>query len=375
MRSRSPVWFQALLLIGMIVLGAGCVTPTAPTATPQPPHDTTTPMPTVQPTDHAAVAPTTPPSTMPMPMPMTQTADAPPSLVGPAWNVAYDGDLNRDGQHDVVAYLPASIAPDVSTLTEQDRAEYPLTISEVIIVQADEQDAPFIQAHVSSQGISASGTPLLAAAQFGTPGPSAFLMGVDAGAEVPVRVIPLDTQGKAYAQGVGLFWHEGQRAYRLFAGGQPVPPPDVPPGSTLPLDGPTATTPQEIDIVLYWVKGEEVVADYRRIPHTLAVGTAAIELLLAGPPPGLSTALPTPDEVQHYPGRHASWGDRVRLVGLTIDNGLATVNFSQEMNAYGGGSARVQLIREQIRRTLLQFPTVDDVQIAIDGETDGVLQP
>jgi spore germination protein GerM len=33
------------------------------------------------------------------------------------------------------------------------------------------------------------------------------------------------------------------------------------------------------------------------------------------------------------------------------------------------------MIREQITRTLKQFPTVDEVRIAVAGETEGVLQP
>jgi spore germination protein GerM len=134
--------------------------------------------------------------------------------------------------------------------------------------------------------------------------------------------------------------------------------------------------PGEIEIVLYWVVGEELQPEYRRIPYTQAVGTAALELLLAGPQqPGLSTALPMPEEVQSYPGRQADWGDRVRLLGLTIEDGVATANFSREMQAYGGGSARVQMIREQITQTLLQFPTVQTVQIAVEGEVETALQP
>jgi hypothetical protein len=117
----------------------------------------------------------------------------------------------------------------------------------------------------------------------------------------------------------------------------------------------------------------------RRLAHSLetqAVGTAALELLLAGPQqPGLSTALPTPEEIQSYPGRQPDWGDRVRLLGLTIEDGVATANSSQEIRAYGGGSARVQIIRAQITQTLLQFPTVQEVQIAVEGEVETALQP
>jgi hypothetical protein len=159
--------------------------------------------------------------------------------------------------------------------------------------------------------------------------------------------------------------------------GAAVPPPKVPDGSTLPRHTPLPSetqAPGEIEIVLYWVVGEELQPEYRRIPAPQAVGTTALELLLAGPQqPGISTALPTPEEVQSYPGRQPDWGDRVRLLGLTIEDGVATANFSQEMRAYGGRSARVQMIRAQITQTLLQFPTVQEVQFTLQGGGAGVV--
>jgi hypothetical protein len=33
------------------------------------------------------------------------------------------------------------------------------------------------------------------------------------------------------------------------------------------------------------------------------------------------------------------------------------------------------LLRQQIQQTLLQFPAVREVRIAIEGETEGVLEP
>ena len=48
---------------------------------------------------------------------------------------------------------------------------------------------------------------------------------------------------------------------------------------------------------------------------------------------------------------------------------------SQEMRAYGGGSARVMLIYRQVEQTLKQFATVREVVIAIEGETEAVLEP
>lgn len=140
----------------------------------------------------------------------------------------------------------------------------------------------------------------------------------------------------------------------------------------------------DVQIVdLYWIIGFDVEQVFevqkRRIPRTASVGAAALEELLWGPSglnlAGFITALPTPKEVLEYPGRQPDWGPRVRLLGLTISNGVATADFSKELRAYGGGSARVLLIREQITRTLKQFPAVQEVRIAIEGQTDGVLEP
>jgi hypothetical protein len=369
-----------MLLALVALLLAACTSGTAqqppapsPTAAVQPPASTQPPSTPVS----SFATPAPPPAPTSAPPAPTQ----PPALVGPEWTVAYAGDLNGDGVRDVVAYMPAALdlAPEMQR--QPDAGPDAVIVSELVIVQAQAQaQTPHVQASVSPRGVEAADTPLLGAEQFGTPGPAAFLVGVDPQAEeAQVQLIPLDATGNAYGQGVGLYWNEGQQAYRLFVGGQAVPPPNVPDGSTLPRHTPLPSethAPDETEIVLYWVVGETVQPEYRRIQRTSAIGTAALELLLAGPQqPGLSTAIPTPAEVQTYPGRQPDWGERVRLLGLTIEDGVATANFSQEMQAYGGGSARVQLIREQITQTLLQFPTVQEVRIAVEGEVDTALQP
>ncbi|NTU78988.1 MAG: GerMN domain-containing protein [Chloroflexales bacterium] len=73
--------------------------------------------------------------------------------------------------------------------------------------------------------------------------------------------------------------------------------------------------------------------------------------------------------------RAGSRGLQVALQGLTISDGVATAYFSPALKAYGGDALRAQLIREQITRTLLQFPEVHTVRIGIDGQTEGVLEP
>lgn len=136
--------------------------------------------------------------------------------------------------------------------------------------------------------------------------------------------------------------------------------------------------PETREINVYWVLGERVVPHSQRIISTQRIGTAALNELLWGPPQtqiGFSTAIPTPQQVLTYPGREPDWGPRVTLRSLVIRDGVATADFSQELQAYGGGSLRVKLIHDQIAQTLLQFPTVKEVRIAIEGQTEGVLQP
>jgi Sporulation and spore germination len=132
-------------------------------------------------------------------------------------------------------------------------------------------------------------------------------------------------------------------------------------------------------VKVYWVNGEKLMPVAVRVPRTSQPATAGLNALLWGPPtgspPSVTTALPLPQQVLSYPGRQADWGPRVILLRLTIVDGVATVDFSKEMRAYGGGSARVALIRQQITQTLLRFPSVHHVRIAIEGATVGVLEP
>lgn len=132
-------------------------------------------------------------------------------------------------------------------------------------------------------------------------------------------------------------------------------------------------------VLLYFVLGESLQIVERTIPSSEAIGTAVLNELLWGPPPnnlaGFETAIPTPEQVLTYPGRQSGWGPRVTLLKLTIVDGLATADFSKEMAAYAGGSLHVKLIHDQIAQILLQFPSVKQVIIAVEGQTEGVLQP
>lgn len=109
---------------------------------------------------------------------------------------------------------------------------------------------------------------------------------------------------------------------------------------------------------------EEIAGVEREIPSTVATARAAIEELLKGPLPeekesGLSTAI----------------NENTQLQSIEIEDGVARVDFNQRLDEDVAGSARVTMIREQIEKTLLQFETVDEVIISVDGQTENILQP
>lgn len=102
----------------------------------------------------------------------------------------------------------------------------------------------------------------------------------------------------------------------------------------------------------------------RTIPKTLAVGRAALEQLLAGP-----------TDKEKAEGYFTSINSGVVIQSLTIENGVAKVDFNEQLEYQVGGSCRVAAIASQIRETLKQFPTVNDVIISINGRTEDILQP
>jgi len=94
----------------------------------------------------------------------------------------------------------------------------------------------------------------------------------------------------------------------------------------------------------------------REVPRTPAVGTAAMNALLAGPTASesgertITSAVPAGS----------------RLLGLTIEDGIATVDLSSEFES-GGGSMSISVRLGQVVYTLTQFPTVQSVRFEIEG--------
>lgn len=102
----------------------------------------------------------------------------------------------------------------------------------------------------------------------------------------------------------------------------------------------------------------------REISYTTEIGMASLDELFK--------ELNDTDLQQGY---FTSIPHGVKVLSLSIDNGVASVDFSKELEDGVGGSCMVSSIRAQIEETLMQFSTVDSVNISIEGESYDALQP
>lgn len=132
--------------------------------------------------------------------------------------------------------------------------------------------------------------------------------------------------------------------------------------ATTPTATPQATPtdePSEIELNVYFMRGEGVATVLRELPETEAVARAAMEALLKGPSggeeeSGLITAIPEGTE----------------LLDIAIEDGVAIVDLSGDFES-GGGTLSMRARLGQVVYTLTQFPTVDSVQFRVDGvDTD-----
>ena len=123
-----------------------------------------------------------------------------------------------------------------------------------------------------------------------------------------------------------------------------------------PADDGSSGTPDTTTLSVWFTQGEQVTAVPRSVPRVPRIGSAVLEQLLAGP---------TADE------RSAGYGTEIpsttRLRNLTITEGVAVADFSGDFES-GGGTLGLTLRLAQVVCTLDQFPTVDGVRFALDGE-------
>ncbi|HSK15551.1 MAG TPA: GerMN domain-containing protein [Gaiellaceae bacterium] len=135
----------------------------------------------------------------------------------------------------------------------------------------------------------------------------------------------------------------------------------LPPPTTTNEEGETVPTPGVVTYQVWFQNSDGLFVTYRTQEATPRVGTAALEALLAGPSAfeaqqGLSTSIP----------------DGTQLLGLTIDEGIASVDLTSEYGS-GGGTLSMQSRLAQVVFTLTQFPTVGGVVFSLDGKPIDVL--
>jgi len=146
----------------------------------------------------------------------------------------------------------------------------------------------------------------------------------------------------------------------------PSTPTATGPSTTTPSSGPSPVSPPPsspaapgtvtLEVWFDTSHDSRLVRVFRVLPATRAVGTAALEALLDGPRAtevarGVGTQIP--------PG--------TTLLGLSIADGVATVNLSDEF--FSGGSAVSEWTRlGQVVWTITQFGTVRGVTIELDGK-------
>lgn len=132
--------------------------------------------------------------------------------------------------------------------------------------------------------------------------------------------------------------------------------------TTAPSATTTTTVAEDtMKVRVYFSSNEQMCASTRDIPHTMEVGAAAMRALLEGPT----------DEEQEA-GMVSNIPDGTTFLGLTIDDGVATVDLSREYSS-GGGSLSMFMRLAQVVFTLTQFPTVEGVNFKLDGEAIEVL--
>ena len=128
---------------------------------------------------------------------------------------------------------------------------------------------------------------------------------------------------------------------------------------------PSATSPDEATttigatqfVDIYFVQGNGYATPAAvAVPAGPDVAANAVRALIAGPSPaqqaaGLSSSVPTD----------------TRLLGLSIDDGLARIDLSEEFEA-GGGTFSMTARLGQVVYTLTEFSTIDQVEFWLEGE-------
>jgi len=105
------------------------------------------------------------------------------------------------------------------------------------------------------------------------------------------------------------------------------------------------------------------------VPNVAAIATETMKAFLTEAANSGWGSFPTKQEIKLYAQQNNKKyiNEQVILKNLTVDKlGNARVYFSQEVEAYGGGAARVACIHDATELTLKQFPSIKNVILCIE---------
>jgi germination protein M len=130
--------------------------------------------------------------------------------------------------------------------------------------------------------------------------------------------------------------------------------------------GPTPPDPpvaENMDVAVYYLKSSEdeiyLVREVHQVEANEDAALTALNELIIGEPLTEEAFRVLPVDTQ--------------ILGIDIDQGLATVNFSPEvLNANVGANAEVQGINS-IVNTLTEFPAIEKVAFAVDGDVENAM--
>lgn len=127
-----------------------------------------------------------------------------------------------------------------------------------------------------------------------------------------------------------------------------------------PEPQPTPVEPAKMDVAVYYLKSSQndmyLVREIHPVDKTAEVAKTALSELISGTP---TTA-----------GAYRVLPADTKILGIKIDQGLATVDFSAEVLKANVGSSGEALGIASIVDTLTEFPTIQKVAFTVDGSKE-----
>jgi len=130
-----------------------------------------------------------------------------------------------------------------------------------------------------------------------------------------------------------------------------------------PAQGPVPSDPaipQTMEVAVYYLKDNNnemyLVREVHKVEKSAGLAGAALNELISGNPLTTGAVKVLPIDT--------------KILGIKIENGLATVDFSREVLKANVGSSGEALGIASIVNTLTEFPTVQLVQFTVDGKAE-----